>query len=103
MRDGQQLFEIFAWETQQEFGGGLPLWPEASCRSQAVWARVARNWRSRFLPDEDGKYFDPVNRVMVDWKFMLARFGRHHPSCQTGAICTCGFAEIEAQLTAKGR
>jgi hypothetical protein len=33
-------------------------------------------------------------------KAQLQKYGRHLPTCQAGAPCTCGFAEVEKELAA---
>lgn len=34
------------------------------------------------------------------WNIELQKYGRHLPSCVTGAPCNCGFEAIERELTA---
>lgn len=85
------------------------------------WALITENERTDYhktaelfvkslgpilLPDEGGRVFDIVNyrwlytMATEEWKPLLERYGRHHPSCSTGAECTCGFAEVEKRLKA---
>jgi hypothetical protein len=76
----RELFRKFA-EVQREGYGTAPLWDDTDPLTRQGWLAVA----------------DLVDSL-AQWKMKLRKYGRHLPSCPTGAPCQCGFEEVERQV-----